>query len=146
MEAINKSHEEIVNDEHLNILSIFYFIFGGLSIFGSFVLLLYGVIISYFFSNEDFNKIADNTNDFSNLPFGIITSVFIALFLFVLIYGILFIIAGLKLRKKQNRIFSMVIGIIAMISFPLGTALGIFAIIVLSKDSVIEQYKNVEMH
>ena len=148
MEIIEKKAHEIANNEHLNLLSIFYFIYGGLTIFVSFIFLLYGGILSFFLSSGNINKITDNTNELSGFPFGIITGVFIVLFFVVLAYGILFIIAGLKIRKKQNRVFSMVIGIIAMLSFPLGTVLGIFAIIILSKDSVIEQYNNAlsEMH
>ena len=145
MEITEKKAQEIANNEHLNILSIFYFIYGGITIFVSFIFLLYGGIFSYFFSDGSFNKITSyNPNNISTFPFEIISIIFIVLFLVVLVYGILFIIAGLKMRKKQNRIFTMVIGIIAMLSFPLGTVLGIFAIIILSKNSVIEQYKDAE--
>ena len=144
MEIIDRKAHEIANNEHLNLLSIFYFIYGGLTIFVSFILLLYAGIFSFIFSSGNINKITDNTNELSDFPFGIITGIFIILFFVVLSYGILFIIAGLKMRKKQNRVFSMVIGIIAMLSFPLGTVLGVFAIIILSKDTVIEQYKEAE--
>ena len=140
MELIVRKTQEYANNEHLNLLSIFCFIFGGLTIFASFILLIYVGILSFFINNSETN----NNINFSDFPIGIIYGVLIALFFVVVILGVLFIIAGLKMRKKQNRVFSMVIGIIAMISFPLGTVLGVFSIIILSKDSVIRQYKDAE--
>ncbi|MBN1250552.1 MAG: hypothetical protein JXR51_05270 [Bacteroidales bacterium] len=140
METIDKTPQEIANDEHLNLLSIFYFIFGGLTIFGSLILLVYAGILSFFLNNKNLQT----ANDLSEFPLGIISGVLIGLFVLILAYGILIIIAGIKMRNKQNRVFSMVMGIVAMLSFPLGTTLGIFAIIILSKDTVIEQYRKAE--
>ncbi len=128
--------QEIVDNEHLNLLSIFYFIFGGLTIFGSFIILAYIVLFSAVFTN-----IPIDNSDFENFPLEILFYVFAGLFFLVFAYGILLIIAGVNIRKKEKRVFSLVIGAMAMLSFPFGTALGVFGIIVFTRKSVIELYR-----
>jgi len=137
METLNydKQHQ-IVDNEHLNLLSIFYFIFGGLTIFGSFIILAYIVLFSAVFTN-----IPMDGSDFENFPLEILFSIFAGLFIFVFAYGVLLIIAGVNIRKKEKRVFTLVIGAMAILSFPFGTALGVFAIIVLSRNSVVELYR-----
>ena len=128
-------HQEILDSEHLNLLSIFYFIFGGLTIFTSFIILAYITIFSAIFTN-----IPIEDSDIENFPLEIIFYAFAALFIFVFGYGILLIIAGVNIRKKAKRVFSLVVGALAILSFPFGTALGVFSIIVLTRNSVVELY------
>ena len=135
METINyDKHREIVDNEHLNLLSIFYFIYGGLVIFGSFVVLGYIGFFSTIFSNF-------NSSDFDNFPVMTFFYIAVAIFVFIFVYGLMLILAGTYIRKKTKRIFSLVIGCIAMISLPIGTALGVFAIVVFTKASVVELYR-----
>jgi hypothetical protein len=61
----------------------------------------------------------------------------IVLFLVCEIYGIATIIAGGKDRKHQGAYwFCFVLAIITLLNFPIGTVLGIFSLIVLSRPSV----------
>ncbi len=137
MESLNyDKQQEILDNEHLNLLSIFYFIFGGLTIFGSFIILAYITLFSAIFSN-----IPLDGSDIEELPLDILFFVFAALFIFVFTYGIFLIIAGINIRKKVKRVFSIVIGALAIMSFPFGTALGVFSIIVLTRNSVVELYR-----
>jgi hypothetical protein len=50
------------------------------------------------------------------------------------------IIAGRKLKKRKNRIFCTVVAGIECMLMPLGTILGVFTLIALSKDSVRELF------
>ena len=137
METLNyDKQQEIVDNEHLNLLSIFYFIFGGLTIFTSFIILAYITLFSAIFTNLPING-----SDIEEFPVGIISLVFAGLFILVFAYGVLLIIAGVNIRKKDKRVFSLVIGALAITSFPFGTALGVFSIIVLTRNSVIELYR-----
>ena len=45
-------------------------------------------------------------------------------------------LSGHYIRKRKNRIFSFIISGINCMQFPLGTALGVFTFIVLSRESV----------
>ena len=137
METLNyDKHQEILDNEHLNLLSIFYFIFGGLTIFTSFIILAYITLFSAIFTN-----IPMENSDMENFPLEILFYVFAVLFIFVFGYGILLILAGVNIRKKAKRVFSVVVGAMAMLSFPFGTALGVFSIIVLTRNSVVELYR-----
>ena len=50
------------------------------------------------------------------------------------------IISGLQIRKRKGRIFSFVVAGVNCMQFPLGTALGVFTFIVLSRPSVKTSY------
>ena len=134
-----KTREQITNNEHLNLLSIFYYVFGGLSLLGALVFFIY-IVVVYFIFNQ-IPELEELSNSEAKLAFNIISVVFIILMLLMIIAGILFIVSGLNLRKKNNRTLSIVMAVVAMLSFPLGTALGIFTIIVLTRDSVVEMYR-----
>jgi hypothetical protein len=55
--------------------------------------------------------------------------------------GLMSIISGRRITARRSRVFSMVVAGINCISFPLGTALGVFTIIVLSKATVKTMYE-----
>jgi len=50
------------------------------------------------------------------------------------------VLSGFFLLKKRNRGFSLIIGGLNCLQIPFGTALGVFTIIVLSRDSVRQMY------
>ncbi len=45
-------------------------------------------------------------------------------------------VAGRKLKKRQSRLYCMVVGALECMMMPFGTVLGVFTIIVLMRDSV----------
>ncbi|MFN8256532.1 MAG: hypothetical protein U0W24_12625 [Bacteroidales bacterium] len=134
-----KTREEITNNEHLNLLSIFYYIYGGLSFLGAIVLAVY-LFVVYFIVNR-IPEVEDMANNEAHLAISIVVIVFIVLLLMMIAVGILFIVSAINLKKRKNRTLSIVMSVFALLSFPLGTALGIFTLIVLNRASVIEMYK-----
>lgn len=54
--------------------------------------------------------------------------------------AICIIIAGKKLKRRQNRMFCMVMAGIECMFMPFGTVLGVFTLIALNKDSIKETY------
>jgi hypothetical protein len=142
MEILSQTtREEHVNKDHLNLLSIFYFVIGGLSLLGAFILLIYCIVLGAIFSNEQVQSSIQSEAPVVNTVFSVISIVLIVIFIFVLTVGILQIIAGFRLRQRRNRMFIIVMGVLALLSFPLGTALGIFTIIVLTRLSVVEMFQ-----
>ncbi len=63
-----------------------------------------------------------------------------AIGLFVLFFAVLNIISARNIGKRKGRVFSMVVAGIDCLSFPLGTALGVFTLIELSKEDVKQLY------
>jgi hypothetical protein len=55
--------------------------------------------------------------------------------------SILLLFAGNKLAKHRSHLFCMIVAGISCVGFPLGTALGVFTIIVLQRESVKTLFK-----
>jgi hypothetical protein len=120
--------------EHLKLLSIFHYIVGGLACFCGLLWVMYivsGVIL----------VVASGSmagDDRMGASIGGAVAIIVGAFLFVLFeaYGILCIIAGRKYAKHEGYRFCFVLAVFTCLNFPLGTALGVFAIVVLNRPSV----------
>ena len=54
--------------------------------------------------------------------------------------GIATIVSGRRMMRRRSRVFSIVVASIGCLSFPLGTTLGVFTIVILMRDSVKALY------
>ena len=127
------------DEEHVRLLSIFHFVFGGLALFGMGFLCVHYAIMHTIFSNPEMWK-----SQTQALPPKAFLGAFIWFYLFmgvILLTGlVLNVLSGLFLWQKRHRVFSLVIGGLNCLHMPFGTALGVFTIIVLSHESVRELY------
>ena len=122
--------------KHLDLLSLFHYILGGITAFFSCIPFVHVFIGLAVVSGKFFEK-ADGSGPppFFGWLFVIMGSVFIllgwclAVFMFV---------TGKKLKSRKNRTFCMVIAGVECIFIPFGTVLGVLTLIELSKDSVRE--------
>ena len=142
----NQFIQEIIDGEHLKLLSVFHYVKGALNILTSSFFIFHLVFFALFsklaespeFAGEEF---------WSEFPFAIFTvfTIFFGVFiLFGITFGILQILSGLSLKKRKNRIFSFIIAIVELIFVPYGTILGVLTIIVLQRDSVKNLYAMTE--
>jgi hypothetical protein len=120
--------------EHLKLLSIFHYIVGGLACFCGLLWILY--IVSGFILIIASGSMA--SDDRMGASIGGVVAIVVGIFLFVLFeaFGILCIIAGRKYAKHEGYKFCFVLAIFTCLNFPLGTALGVFTIVVLNRPSV----------
>lgn len=116
-------------EKHINVVAALQI---GFSILG---LVLAALLFTLFSLLGNF--IDDNN---AQMVFGIIAKV---LFVFIVILSIPGIIAGIGLlkRKEWARILSLILSVIDLINFPIGTAIGAYSIWVLVQPEVIEQFK-----
>jgi hypothetical protein len=125
--------------EHLKHLAIFHFVFAGLAFVGIGFLFVHYFMMHTMFSNPEMWKSQPQA-----MPSKAFLDVFIWFYVFMgvlLLTGlILNVLSGSFLLQKKNRLFSLVIGGLNCLQIPFGTALGVFTIIVLSRDSVRELY------
>ena len=125
--------------EHVRLLSIFHFVFAGLALFGIGFLCLHYFIMHSVFSNPDMWK-----SPTQPMPPQAFFDVFVWVCAFMgvlLLAGLVVnVLSGLFLWRRQHRVFSLVIGGLNCLQIPFGTALGVFTILVLSRDSVRELY------
>ncbi len=117
-------------EQNIKLIGILWIVMGGLSLLFGFLgfLLLFG--ISFI---PDMGREA---------PFILRTVGSVAVFFFAL-FGLPKIIVGIGLLKKKEwgRILTLIVSFISLLNIPLGTALGIYSIIILVKEESIQYFK-----
>ena len=128
--------------EHLKLLCIFHFIFGGLALLGIGFLFVHYFIMHTVFSNPDLWRAQKE----AIAPPKAFLDAFVWFYRFMgvilLVVLVLNMLSGLFLWRKRHRLFSVIIGGMDCLQIPFGTALGVFTIMVLSRESVRELYSD----
>ncbi|MEO0413569.1 MAG: hypothetical protein AAF226_01300 [Verrucomicrobiota bacterium] len=125
------------NREHIRLIRILHRVAGWLYLAGSLVFLFqYFMMRSAF---QDLDGVSSGVN--GGTPFSLMFDLmFIIGFLVALALSLLCFVSATKMRDKEGRMFSIVVGCVNCLYVPLGTALGIFTLFVLTKESVITRY------
>jgi hypothetical protein len=124
--------------DHLKLLGIFHYIWGGLSLLGGLFIGAYFVVIGLVLMSNPPSSTSSEDSPSQGVVGGILIGAGVVLFLIVVIYGVLTLMAGGKYRKHQGGYwFCFILAIVTLIigGIP-GIVLGIFSLIVLSRDSV----------
>jgi hypothetical protein len=131
-----------VDEANLNTLAICHYIYGGLLGLGGLVGLIYivfGVILAA--------GAMSGTGGPGGPPpaaIGGIVAAFGGAFTLLLWgKGACVIYSGMSLRQRKRRVFSLVMACLCCVNIPLGAALGIFTLVVLSRQSVKALYDRV---
>jgi hypothetical protein len=125
--------------EQLRLLSVFHYIVAGLAALFSFFPLLYTTVGAIFIfvarhqAATGQNQGQDPPPEFIGWIFAVIGSL---LFLLGIAIAICILIAGRSLAKHTRYWFAFVMACIECLFIPFGTILGVFTIIVLSRESV----------
>lgn len=116
-------------EKHVNVIAILWIVYGAIGLlFGFFLfLLLFGISF---------------IPDMGDIAPGVLRLVAVGLSFFFLIFSLPELIAGIGLLKKQEwgRILTLVVSFFNLLNIPLGTALGIYSLIVLLKDETIQLF------
>jgi len=124
--------QTIQDAEHLRLLSVFHYVLAGLNVlfgfFPSIYIFMGSMIISGKFGSSTLAK--PDPNGWIFIIMGVLMS--------LLIWGmaVAFFLTGRWLGARRNWTFCFVIACISCAGFPLGTALGVFTIMVLVRPSV----------
>lgn len=122
------------DEEHLRLLSLFHYIVAGITgLFAMFPLLHLAMGIFFIYQSKHAKSQANTPPEFVGWVFVILAGIFI---IFGLTLALLIFLNGRALAKRRNRTFCQVVAGIECVFMPFGTALGVFTIIVLSRDSV----------
>jgi hypothetical protein len=122
--------------EQLNLLAIFHCVVAGLAVLFSFFPLLYttiGAIFIFAARHGTAKPGEDLPPEFLGWIFAVLGSL---LFVAGIAMAICILIAGRSLALRKRYSFAMVMACIECIFVPFGTILGVFTIIVLSRESV----------
>lgn len=128
--------------EHLKLLSVFHFVVAGLALLGIAFLGLHYFMMHTLFSNPDMWKSQRGPTP----PPQAFLDVFVWFYVFggvlLLAGSVLNLLSGLFLVQKRHRVFSLIVAGLDCLQIPFGTALGVFTIIVLCRDSVRTLYSD----
>ena len=122
--------------EHLQLLAIFHYVVAGLAALFSFFPLLYttvGVIFIFAARHGTAKPGEDLPPEFLGWIFAVLGSL---LFLMGIAMAICILIAGRSLAHCKRYSFALVMACIECVFIPFGTILGVFTIVVLSRESV----------
>ena len=120
--------------QHLDLLSLFHYILGGLSALFSCLFLLHIFTGMAMVSGTFFH---DAKGGEPPAFFGWMLIVMGAVFMVIgWSLAICMLLAGRKLKQRKSRTFCTVVAGIECLNMPLGTILGVFTLVVLSKESV----------
>jgi hypothetical protein len=127
--------------EQLRILSIFHYVVGGLhALFGSFGLIHFSMGLLFLFGPGAFASSGGHGQappPFFGLIFVIVGG---GIVLVGWTLGVLTILAGRNIALRRKRTFSLIMGCINCALFPFGTVLGVFDVILLTRDDVRALY------
>jgi hypothetical protein len=122
--------------EHLRLLSIFHYVVAGVAGFCSFFPLLY-TVMGFVFVALSHHPPAHPAQEVPPAALGwVFVGLGIFLFLLGAVFALVLVLAGRSLSRRKHYRFAFVVACIECIFVPFGTILGVFTIIVLSRQSV----------
>ncbi|MFZ5638189.1 MAG: hypothetical protein ACOY82_16550 [Pseudomonadota bacterium] len=125
--------------DHLRILAIMHYVFAGLGVVGLGFLGLHYTMMRTFMSPE-FMKHEPNPPPEAFMD---LLVWFYVVFGALMILGmILNVMVAQRLKARRGRIFCMIVAGLDLLQMPLGTLLGIFTLLVLSRDSVRRTFES----
>ncbi len=132
--------QEVIDNEHLKIMSIVHFVYSIPSFFVSMYLLLYAVMMPFI-------AMTDSTIDESeNVIFICMAVGFGLASLFSILTSIGLIVSGISIRKRKFRILSLIVSLPLFLSFPIGTLVGVLSIILFNRPSIKKLYSDTHIN
>ncbi|MGB0776178.1 MAG: hypothetical protein ACPG32_01430 [Akkermansiaceae bacterium] len=128
------------DSEHITILCVFHYVICGLC----FAALLF-LGVHYYIMQSVLSFDAASPSAGSNPPPEELLTVFMlgygVMGLVLIVLGIINFLSARFMKRRKNRIFSLVVAGINCLNMPAGTTLGVFTIIALLRESVQLDYK-----
>lgn len=114
--------------EHNNLLGIFLLVYEGLQVFG----LVIGMLVLLGMMGFVFSQVPSG----DAAPFGLVVAIVVAALVFSALLLIPGFVAAVKIRRESPdaRGWGIAASIIALLNFPLGTALGVYGLWFLTSD------------
>jgi hypothetical protein len=128
--------------ERLRVLAILHYVLAGICLAGILFLALHYALATTVF--DEFNKIGRAAGPMASPPFedffGVMQWLYLAMALVALVSSISCFLSARFMQQRRHRTFSIIVAGIACLFVPLGTILGVFTLILLTKDSALRLY------
>jgi hypothetical protein len=130
------------DSEQITLLVVFHFLFAVICMAGIGFLFLHYSIFHKFFANPDMWKGQKNAppKEFFEF-FKYFVWFYVVMGAFLVIDLLLNVVSAFCLMSRKGRMFSLVVAGLNCVQIPFGTALGVFTIVVLMRDSVRRLYQ-----
>jgi len=128
--------QTILDEEHLKLLSIGYYVSAGITAAFSLLGLLYSVMGMFLLiaaRSSSLSRPGEPPPAFIGV---FLMGIGLAMFVLMIIGAILKFLAGSRIKKRQSRVLCMLVAGISCIEIPYGTLLGVFTFMVLGRNSV----------
>lgn len=132
-----EERQEIIDQEHLRLLSLFHYISGALTIAFSCFFIIH---LLFMLSMSFMVPAGKNGEGPGAFPFAVMAVAFGGFIVVGIAYGIAEILSGRAIAKRQKRTMSMIVAGPGVIMMPFGTILSVMTWIVLSRASVKSIY------
>jgi hypothetical protein len=133
------AQQALIDEEHLRLLAIGYYISAGFTALYSFIGLFYAAMggMVGFSSKPSSGTEADASAEAVGHVVGaVIVAIGVGLFLFLIALAVAKFLTARFLTQRKSRTFCFVVGIVTCLGIPYGTVLGVFTILVLERPSV----------
>jgi hypothetical protein len=139
MDNATRTPQQILDDEHLRLLSIFFYVKGGITAVFACIPIIHVVLgLVFIIAPQTFGHGNDQPPAFLGWLFVILGGFLI---LFGWAFAILALMTGGCIGRRKHYTFCLVVACIECLSVPFGTVLGIFTLLVLNRASVKELFK-----
>jgi hypothetical protein len=135
------TQQQVLDNDHLRLLSIFHYVFGGITAFFSCIPIIHVVLgLLFILAPEKFGHGGNQPPpEFIGFLFVIVGG---AVIILGWTFSALVVIAGRCIASRTHYTFCFVMACIECLSVPFGTVLGVFTILVLNRPSVKELFKH----
>ncbi|WP_038166703.1 hypothetical protein [Verrucomicrobium sp. BvORR106] len=125
--------------EHLKLLAIFHYVAAGLAFAGLAFMFIHFLFFKMMMSDPAMLSGAKGGPP-PQAIFTFMKVVYAGMGLFFVAYAVGNLLSAKYLKQRRHRMFSYVMAALNCLHIPIGTTLGVFTIIVLSRDSVLKAY------
>ena len=132
------------DEDHLKILSILHYVMAGLMALGILGLIGHFMLMNTVMTNPAF--IEDGGSPPPQELIGMMRGFYVVAAFFLIIEIVLNFLCARSLKANNNRILCFITSGLNCLNMPLGTALGVFTIVVLMRPSVIDRYQSKRPH
>lgn len=139
-DAVAQANRRSTDTEHLNLLSTFHYVAAGLSFIGILAIVGHYWLFTRLMAGDLSPMQRPGAPQMPVDLFAMFKWMYIIIAVFLVATAAVNLLSGLFMRSRQHRTFSIVVAVLNCLHMPLGTALGVFTIVVLVRDSVRELY------
>jgi len=129
---------------HVQIIGWLYVIFGGLAVFGALIYALIGVGLAAIFQTEQISSDLARDGVSPDAAAAVAVGVGVVLACVVVLFALPQIIAGIGLLRMRPwaRILGIIVSILYLPGFPLGTALGVYTLVIMFNDETVALFQS----